>query len=41
VLPSRAGIYKKTIDVGNFASGIYTLQLITEKGITNKKVIVK
>jgi len=40
-LPSQAGIYKKTIHAGNSATGIYTLQLISDKGTTNKKVIVE
>lgn len=35
------GVYNNTVDVSNLATGNYMLQVITEKGITNKKVIVK
>lgn len=34
------GKYQKTIDISNFANGIYTVQLITEKGTVNKQITV-
>jgi len=40
-LSKYSGAYQKTIDVGKQAAGIYTLQLITEKGTMNKKIIVE
>jgi hypothetical protein len=35
------GDYQKTIDVSQYSKGIYILSLITEKGIVNKKIVVK
>ena len=40
-LNKYAGAYKKSIDVGNNETGIYILQLITEKGTINKKIIIE
>ena len=37
-LDKYVGNYQNTIDVSNHAKGVYTLQLITEKGTINKKI---
>lgn len=34
-----SGTYRKEIDLGNSASGIYTLQIITDQGVVNKKIV--
>ena len=39
-LSGQAGTFQKTIDISNFANGIYTVQLITEKGTVNKQITV-
>ncbi len=36
-----SGKYTKTLDVSSFAKGIYNLQLISTKGVTTKKVVIK
>jgi len=39
-LGTVSGAFQKTIDISNFANGIYTVQLITEKGTVNKQITV-
>ena len=39
-LQGISGKYQKTIDISNFANGIYTVQLITDKGTVNKQITV-
>ena len=34
-------IYSQQIDVSNYAKGIYYLQVVTEKGVINKKVVLQ
>ena len=40
-LKSFSGRYQEQIQVNKFAKGIYILKIIGEKGIYNKKVIIK
>ncbi|MBW8050924.1 MAG: T9SS type A sorting domain-containing protein, partial [Cytophagales bacterium] len=40
-LNKYAGKYQKTIDVGKQATGIYTLQLLSDEGIINRKIIIE
>ncbi|MFH1321438.1 MAG: T9SS type A sorting domain-containing protein [Bacteroidota bacterium] len=40
-LSKFAGAYQKTIDVGKYAKGVYTLQLISDEGAINRKIIVE
>jgi len=40
LLNNFKGEYVKTLDVSNFAKGIYFLRLTDDSGITNKKIIV-
>lgn len=35
------GYYKNTVDVSNLSAGNYMLQVLTEKGMINRKVVVK
>ncbi|MFH1319988.1 MAG: T9SS type A sorting domain-containing protein [Bacteroidota bacterium] len=39
-LSKYSGTYQKTIDVGTQAAGIYTLRLISDEGMINKKIII-
>lgn len=39
-LSKFSGVYQKTIDVGKQAAGIYNLQILTENGTINKKLII-
>ena len=40
-LNQYTGKYQKTIDISKQATGIYTLQLISNEGIINKKIIIE
>ena len=33
--------YQKAVDVGEYAKGIYNLQLLSDEGIINKKIVVE
>ena len=40
-LSKYVGAYQKTIDVGEYAKGIYNLQLLSNEGLINKKIVVE
>lgn len=40
-LNKYVGNYQKVIDVGVYAKGVYTLQLLSDEGVINRKVVVE
>ncbi|MDQ3190238.1 MAG: T9SS type A sorting domain-containing protein, partial [Bacteroidota bacterium] len=35
-----SGIYQKTFDIRNYASGVYTMQIVTDKGVITRRIVL-
>jgi hypothetical protein len=40
-LPSFTGVYQRDISVSSLPAGIYFMEIKTQSGSTNKKIVVK